>query len=161
MVWNDDSTTPKYATKSPGGSWSSQKNFRTATGKAFWIDIASNPVVNSNKIAMAIADDRGMVVGGDVSFAEWSGNGNGDGSLVIKADIGSTHRRASVLVAYEATSGRAVVVWGKSSDDPRYSVWNGSRFTTSDVKIPNFIGGSSGMMRSQPGTNNILLGVLD
>ena len=68
-------------------------------------------------------------------------------------------------VAYESSSGDALIVWGdknKRANRLRYSVWNGSSWTTANG-VPGYTGGEPLWMQiaSKPGYNEIVVAIAD
>jgi hypothetical protein len=164
IVYSDGTPTPKYrvwdgSTLSPEGSVAS-----IGSGIPIWISLESNP--NSDEIILVTIDD-------DTSAAEtyaqvWDGNSWGNVQLLetdTARNPGSPFGDRSeevAAIAYEHTSGRAVVVWGvEGSGTPQYRIWSGSSWLSEGNT--NAVGAEPRWVRlaTEPGSNRVLMATLD
>ena len=126
-----------------------------------WIELAPNPISNSNEIAMMLVDRNDDVYGMAWTGAAWSNMGVG--TVWDDADDSATK---TIDVAYEQQSGRAMFIWADDSDDDqRYRLWNGASLTgLGTLTIGAMDGSERGewlRLAPQTGSNNILYGVQD
>lgn len=144
VVWADSSYI-KYRIWS-GSSWGSEQNLYS-TGNAYWLKLAADP--NSNKVILAYQDGSNAVHAFSWSGSSWSSRQS------IGTNTGSTARR-SMDVAFEQSSGRALIVWGDSTSVPKYRMWTGS--WGSALSASN-IGGTTRWVKlaPDPASNEIFL----
>jgi hypothetical protein len=159
IVWNDDTSTPKYATKPYGGSWSSALDFPNINGVASWVVLASDPT--STDLGVIIGDNINDA--GKVTFTEWDGAASRWKSVQFLQSKAIPHK-AAVGIAYEGRSGRVMLTWGTSQSTAggtSWQLWDGSSLVGNPSSISSFPGSRWTMLRAQPGTNSMLLGVMD
>lgn len=160
VVYNDGTADPDYIIWNGGWSGAGNINIPT-TGSPNWIEMARNPLTNSNEIAMISLDSNSDVYG-----MIWTGTG-WDNMLDAGFwdNAASTSTTKAVHVAYEQQIGRALFVWGSStSNRMRYRIWDGATLSgTTNQTITEINGDTARWVRLAPDpySNNIMLGIQD
>ncbi len=155
LVWGDG-TGLKFNTWN-GSSWSASaavSDYATISGgtTAARVGLASNP--NSNAAVLAVTDN----VGHDYVFV-WNGSSWGSG---LRVSTNATGRNTASDVAYQAQSGRAMVVYEDSGTPVYYRTWDGSSWSAASSfaapggvsTFPNFLS-----LVSDPTSNRLALAV--
>jgi Tfp pilus assembly protein PilX len=130
---NDNAASPAYqiwtgtawigevsiATQLPGGVYHTD-----TPGVPRWIEVAANPLGNSNEIVMISADDGDDVYGVRWNGTTWSRISAGNAAW----DTTAAPTDAKMIdVAYEQSSGTAMFIWGDDVDDQqRWRTWDGT-----------------------------------
>jgi hypothetical protein len=165
LVWNDGkSKKPKYSIWG-GSSWAtgvmelSSYPATVDSVEPLSFDIASDP--NSNALILLIVDKSKALY-----TAYWNGN-VWTGPSPINLGAGNTlQSETGAAVAFESTSGDALLVYGRNdASNVRYLTRiNGTSTWSTDTVIPSFTLGNKAertMLRSDPTSNRVVLGVID
>ncbi len=163
VVWNNGNvgTTSLSYRVWDGNAWSAVGTITTpVTGVFEQLHLAASP--RSDQMVLVASNESSQ----DVAVV-WDGSAWGHD---LTLDAGSGNVRGDVNVAYESTSGRAMVVYaqgaGSAGDDVRYRFWNGTSWTAqASLGEPGGLIGADDTPRwvvvaSDPGTNRIAMGVV-
>lgn len=163
VVWNNGTagTTSLSFRVWDGNAWSAVGTITTpVTGVFEQLHLAASP--RSDQMVLVASNESSQ----DVAVV-WDGSAWGHG---LTLDAGSGNARGDVDVAYESSSGRAMVVYaegnGNVGDDVHYRFWNGSSWTAqASLGEPGGLTGADDTPRwvvvaSDPGTNRIAMGVV-
>lgn len=155
VVYNDGSTLPKYRIWN-GTGWSSQGSVAAiGSGIPRWIVLASHP--STDEVVLATIDSAGSP---DVYGQIW--NGNTWGNVMPLETDAQDSKYQCFDVAYEQSTGRALVVWADDrSSSPQYRIWNSG---WSGESSANSVGSNNIRwikLASEPGSSRILMGTLD
>jgi len=107
-----------------GVSWTSETTYELPTTVAVnWVLLASKPTAGSNEITLVTGASG-------VAAAIWSGTAFGN--AVTMTSTLNAPTKEGVAVAYEQTSGRAMVVFGEGTASPyaKYRIWDGTAWGT-------------------------------
>ena len=148
-----------------GTSWSVASTIFLATiGVPRWIEMAPNPLSDSNDIALIALGSNTDVYGRLWTGTTWSDMGVGNISWDASA---STAARKAIDVAYEQQAGRVMFIWGDSvAIDQYYRIWNGNTLAwdvgTTQLTI-TAMGGVANWVRLVPDltSNRLMYGVQD
>ena len=148
--------TPRYRIWN-GHTWSAEANALDMGGTIYWIALKACPLRNE-----FILGTVGSAT--DVNVQVYDGNSKTWGNLVEMTRTASINSRRCFDIAYESSTGNAIVVYGVNSNNPNYYVWDGSSWSG-----PTAIAlGASGRpywvkLRANPDTtsNEIILVTLD
>ncbi|ABE52398.1 DUF7594 domain-containing protein [Methanococcoides burtonii] len=103
-----------------GVSWENESTiFDLGVPIGYWIKIATDP--NSDNAIVGVEDD-----GMDIHVSMW--NSTSWTPLTEIEDDCYEYSKRIFDVAFEGSSGDAMVVWGDSTNTPKYLVWNGSNW---------------------------------
>ncbi len=137
MVYDtlDVTSTPKYRLWG-GSNWSAQGDATNVTGEIRQMVVRYAPTRDEAIMVVQTSD-------GDIQAQVWDGTGWGTvtilgthASSLASTDTQSLYRGFDL--AYEQSSGDAVVVYGDGTADPDYSVWDGSNWSSGvDINVPN------------------------
>ena len=129
MVWNNGSTgTTGISYRVWNGStWGSETTITTPlSGEAKQMQLAASP--DSDEMVLIVSNGAGN----DYAFV-WNGSSWGNS---ITLDTGGDNL-TEVNVAYEQSSGDALVIYGKLSVAMYYRTWNGSSWSgESSIAVP-------------------------
>jgi hypothetical protein len=104
-----------------GSAWLAENTGPALPKEPQWIELAADPL--SNQMVMATMDGSE-----DIILTVWNGSAWGS-PLTIETNSPGVDRRP-FDVAYERTSGRAVVIWGRAAQNNfYYRTWNGSAWS--------------------------------
>jgi len=147
-----NSVTVRYWTWN--GTWSGEYDANDADDQDIqWLRLVSDP--NSDTIVMGVEPNNKHM-----NLQVW--NGDSWGSNHVVGETLETHGDRNFDIAWESQSGRAVAVYGKSNTDyPRYVIWNGSSWSSSDSALN--IGGDQNWIQlaSNPEIDEILMLAID
>lgn len=148
--------TPRYRVWN-GSSWSDERSASSTSANIQWVVLKSNP--KSNEKVMGTLASTGAI-----HVQVWNGS-TWSPALALGSGVGTTNDAYRGFdIAYEQTSGRAMVVYVPSSTatDPQYIIWNGSAWSApATIDIP-----TTGViywvkLASRPNSNQIALMTLD
>jgi signal peptidase I len=156
IVWNNGSTgTASISYRVWNGStWSSAETITTpVSGEAKQMQLAAAP--DSDEMVLIVSNSAGN----DYAFV-WNGSSWGN-SITLST---TSDNLTEVNVAYEQSSGDALVIYGKISDEIYYQTWNGSSWSgESYLTVPS---GTSTLSSSRwstiaadPNSDRIAIGV--
>jgi hypothetical protein len=151
QIWNGTAWTATVRLNSPvhlNGNYNTTGNFVPR-----WIELAPNPLANSNEIVLMTLDS-----GSDVYGVRWTGTAWARMSAATTSweTSASTNARKAMDVAYEQQSGRAIFIWGDNvATDQYYRIWNGTTLSAANIllDIPA-MGGVANWIRLVPGPNS-------
>jgi Mg-chelatase subunit ChlD len=129
VVWSDmGGNDVKYRIWN-GSAWGAADDIPSQGTSVYWLQMAADP----NGIIMVSQDyvESGwwwVSVDSHVYANTWDGN-SWSSQQLIEGDTGTSSTRA-VDVAYEASSGDGIVVWGDNGQVPKYKVWDGSSWSS-------------------------------
>jgi hypothetical protein len=160
VVYNDGDSNPSYRIWD-GAGWSGAVNIPIpTTGSPNWIEVARNPVAGSSEIAMILLDSNSDVYGMRWTGAAW----NNMGVAGVWDTSASTSTSKAIHVAYEQLSGRAMFIWGSSTNRiQRFRIWDGAALSgITDLNIAS-MGGRANWCRlaADPFSNGIMYSVQD
>jgi archaellum component FlaF (FlaF/FlaG flagellin family) len=154
VVYSDGTSLPKYLV------WNGRSVTQTGavqpigTGVPRWVVLASDP--NSDEIVLVTLDTNR-----DIYAQVW--DGDSWGNVILLESNAETRSLQCYDAVYEASSGRAMVVWAdRFSSQPRYRIWDGSSWSAENAA--NDVGSSNiywVKLASEQWSNRILLGTLD
>jgi Mg-chelatase subunit ChlD len=121
VSWYDQSGSVKYRIWNGLNLWMPVKTLYSSTEHVYWIKMASNP--NSDEILLATQDEYK-----DVHVTVWDGL-SWEVPLEVELNVYELNRR-SVDVAFEASGGEGIVVWGDNSYISKYRTWDGSAWSS-------------------------------
>lgn len=125
LVYSRGAANPELAYRIWNGvSWTSEATYDLPTGaNVNWVLLASNPKAGSNEITL-------VAVAFQVAAAIWSGTAFGNAVTLTSTLAVPTEEGAAV--AYEQTSGRAMVVFGEGTASPfaKHVIWDGAAWGT-------------------------------
>ena len=151
MVVYADGSTLNYRVWN-GSTWSAELSIaQSVAGTPRQLQLAAHP--GSDEMVLVVSN------GSSQDYAVvWNGSSWGDG--VVLASDGTGNDRTDVHVAYEQQTGRAMVVFGKGTDDVYYRVWDAG--WGSEFSLPGIGGGYARWMTLavDPLSDRIALGVL-
>jgi hypothetical protein len=156
MVWANgtDSLTPLSYRVWDGAAWTAEATITAPfAGRARQLQLAASP--DSDEMVLVVSDDASL----DYAFV-WNGNSWSAGRPL--SSTGGGDDRTDIAVAYEQSSGDALVVYGRGSSSILYQTWNGSAWSSeASFPIPT---PASGNVRwtaaaSDPGSDRIAVGV--
>ena len=127
QIWNGTAWTATVGLDTELGA-----NYNTTSVNApLWVELAPNPLGNSNEIVLLTLD-----AGSDIYGVRW----NGTAWVRMSAATGSwdtaasTSARKAMDVAYEQLTGRAMFIWGNDADGEQlWRTWDGSINTLSGI----------------------------
>ncbi len=161
VVYNDGTADPDYRIWD-GVGWSGPWDINVpTTGSPNWIELARKPGVSS-EIAMILLDSNSYVYGMRWTGAAW----NNMGVAGVWDTAASTSTTKAIHVAYEQLTGRAMFIWGSSTNRrQRFRIWDGATLTLSGITnldIAN-MGGVANWIRlaADPYSNGIMYSVQD
>jgi len=143
-------TTPRYRIWN-GSSWGSELSASDVGGTVQWIRMAAG--TQRDEYVMAVQDAVN-----DVNVQVFNGTTDTWGSVTEVTTTVSDNTRRGFDVAYETTSGDAIIVYCDGDSDPSYRVWNGSTWssastiTTVSANNCNYI-----QMASDPTSDEIIM----
>jgi hypothetical protein len=155
IVYQNNVDDPLYRVWN-GNSWSAAVTLDLPTaGIPVWIRMASKP--GADEIIVVTLDK-----GSNVTAAVWDGSAWGD-SINLEG-AAESFAYSGIAIAYESTSGDAMVAWSRGTDTsggPRYGFWNGTAWgaeATAPVTggEPLFI-----ELGSDPSSDKIVMGAMD
>lgn len=160
LVWTDNNQSNsslrlRYSVWN-GSSWTPPASITTYTGdEPSGMKIATKP--NSDEMTL-------ILEGWDYSnhAIVWNGN-SWNSSIELDSGVADNNNIYDIAVAYENTTGRAMVLYGR--DDQRnvyYRIWNGSSWGSQQTLTgPSSMGDVRHLVAaSDPGTNRIAVGVI-
>jgi hypothetical protein len=157
MAYGEGSViTPRYQTWN-GSTWNTEASASTTASNIEWVVLESSP--NSDEKILGTLASTGAI-----QVQVWNGS-TWSAAQVSGSGVGTTNDAYRGFdVAYEQTSGKAIVVFVPSSTavDPQYIVWNGSSWSApTTIDIP-----TTGVVRwirlaSNPLSDQIALATLD
>lgn len=122
-----------------GVGWVSESNQTfpdTTLNNPLWLRLAPNPRPESNDIAMITLTSASSVYGMLWTGANWSNMG----MTSRWSDIASTTTRQAIDVAYESISGRALFVWGVTTNNTAgWFLWTGTNLSGSSVNVASTV----------------------
>ena len=120
LVYSDDTTTPKYRTRT-GGVWSAATSvFGAMTGIAAMVELESHP--GSNQIGLVVSDTSK-----DLHSSIWNGSSWVDSTELVNDQKLETLTSKVFDCAFETDSGEFLVVVGINGENGfRYYTYNGS-----------------------------------
>jgi Tfp pilus assembly protein PilX len=127
-------------------------------GDPLWIEMASNPLGNSNEIALIALGSNSDVCGTRWNGTAWVAMG------CDWDDSAATSTTKAIDVAYEQLSGRAMFIWGdNNNDDQRWRTWDGTTLSGINMLTIGDMGGVAEWMRlvPRPGSNQMMYVVQD
>ncbi len=154
VVYSDGTALPKYRIWD-NGNWSMPGNVSAVgTGTVYWIRLEASP--QSDEIVLVTQDSNA-----DIYAQVW--DGTGWGNVQVLETTAENPAYQDLDVAYEYTSGNAMVVWADTNQNtPRYRIWDGSSWS-SEAGANNV--GSTAIrwikLAAEPGSDRILMGTLD
>ena len=160
LVWNDnsqDSGDKLRFSVWDGDAWTTPASIADYTGaEPQQIKIASNPRADGMVLVVSDsnADDYALV---------WTGASWGSAVPLDSSGTGENDQ-SGISVAYEAQTGRAMVMYGKDGDsDAYYRIWNGASWEGEEsVAAPSGVTSQATWtaLGSDPTTDRLVLGVL-
>jgi hypothetical protein len=137
-----------------GTSWSAQNSTTSPiTGRIVWMHMV--PKRNSNEIVLLVQDN-----GPSIAAMVW--NGSAFTNKVTLETAASSATTMAMDAAYERSTGRCVVVWGKSGiKNPQVRIWDGSAWSAASTapalnNNPVWV-----RLAGDPASNKIMLGTMD
>ncbi len=101
-----------------GSTWTAESSIALPLGGSpRQLRLATHPT--SDEMVLVVSNSSSQ----DYAFV-W--DGTSWGNTIVLASNGTGNDRTDVNVAYEATTGTALVVFGAGNDDVRYRTWSGS-----------------------------------
>lgn len=159
-----------------GTAWSAAVALNTELGFVYptagapvWIELAPNPLANSNEMALITLDNNHDVYGARWTGTAWSGMAvaaTWDNSAANNCP-GAINPCKVIDVAYEQLSGRAMFIWGDNANGmQRYRIWTGAALTAIAPLDLNPVAGPNGeanwvRLVARPNSNELLCGVQD
>lgn len=131
------------------------------TGVIKSIDLAQNPGISSNEVALILFDANSDIYGMAWNGSSWGTMGD---AAVWDATASTATAKKPIAVAYEQTSGRAMFIWADSvATDQYYRIWNGTSLTAATLLDTAASGGIGEWVKlvSRPSSNELLYGVQD
>ncbi|MDY0385952.1 MAG: VWA domain-containing protein [Methanolobus sp.] len=127
VSWYDQSGYVKYRIwDGEEKEWDDEEILYNSNKHVYWIKMAANP--NSEEILLATQNEDK-----NVHVSVWDGS-EWKGPLKVENRVYEVNRR-SIDVAFEASSGEGMVVWGDSSRLPKYKTWDGSEWSSKSSAI--------------------------
>ena len=133
VVWSNINTTPNpdvykvcYCTYNE--TWSehiTMYQYNDTIDRVYWVRLASDP--NSNNIIMGTQDRDNDGASDDpaINVSIWNGS-SWSQQLRIEDHTPSDESRRYFDVAFEQTSGKAMIAWSDDTYTPKYRLWDGS-----------------------------------
>ena len=147
-------TTPRYRLCYVGTGWGDEQSANEVGGEINMVVLRAAPTRNEK--ILGVLDKSGHI-----NVQVWSGSSWGNG-LEVTTAIGANYIYRGFDIAYEDSSGDALIVYQNNTDDPLYRVWNGTGWSdavTLDLPtagIPVWI-----RLKSKPGSDEIIVATLD
>lgn len=163
-----------YEAEDSGGTTYAVPRFRLWGGSSWGSESAANPVAGTIRhmaLKYAPTRDEAILVAltstGEVQAQVFNGSDWGTvTTLGTITDGGGNPATQSLYkgfdLAYEQSSGDALVIYGDGTADPDYQIWNGSNWSggsnidVPSTGIPNWI-----VLASRPGSDNIAMLLVD
>ena len=146
--------TPRYRTWN-GLDWAGELSANYGVGTSLWLVLKAHPTKAEAILGCLDASGR-------LCVQVWDGDSWGE-ALLLTATIGSRNARYRGFdIAYEQSSGDALIVYSIGSTDPEYRVWDGSSWSDADTAdLPT--GGTLKWVRlaPKPSSDTIMLVTLD
>ncbi len=140
---------PRYRTWN-GSNWSSEKSALSAGVMQHWIVLRRNPV-RTEALLGTLDHDY------DLNVQAW--NGSSWSSAIEITSSSSTKATRAFDIAYEAASGRGMLVYNDGSATPKYRIWNGGGWSSA-LSVPKTQTSLKPIwirLESKPGSNEIVL----
>jgi len=153
VVWTDWLTNTFQYRKWNGSAWLGEASGPDFGRDPVWVKLAADPC--SNQMIFAASDDQS-----DLRLVMWNGSSWGT-PLVAETSLPGVDRR-DFDVTYESSGGRALAVWGRSSQSYcYYRVWNGAAWSSQSTG-PG-LGGEVSLVQlvADPLTNQIFVDILN
>ncbi|NQU07604.1 MAG: hypothetical protein HQ583_03510 [Candidatus Abyssubacteria bacterium] len=136
-----------------GTSWSSESALNLSLGgDPKWVVMASDP--NSDEIVLAVLDSQN-----DIGVSVWNGGAFANTTIIEREVTGND--TLPMDVAYESTSGRAMVAWTENNQKAHYAIWDGAAWLGEAVTSNMGQKGPWLRLASDPSSNRILSGLID
>ncbi|MDI6756916.1 MAG: PQQ-binding-like beta-propeller repeat protein [Endomicrobiia bacterium] len=150
-----------YRTTSAGASWTGPSNANNAAATIYWSVLKACPVVRNEKVLATLSS------GGQIYFQRWDGGALQWSSPELLTTIASADAAYRPLdIAYEQTTGRAMVVWrSATTGEIIYRIWSSTAASWVTAAAPLTVGGTALVrwvrLEARPGTNEIMLVTAD
>lgn len=155
MDMNINDGVPEYRIWN-GSSWSSANpvdSSNPGAGDINWVSLAVDP--NSDEMILVTLDDQK-----DIRAQVWSGSSWGNAELITNNARTTSYQCFDV--AYEQSSGRAIVSWSDSdTGEVMYKIWNGNSWSSSAMMYMPDARVYWIKMAADPTSNDILLAAQD
>lgn len=165
-IWNGTAWTAAVTLDTELGA-----NYNTTSASApIWIELAANPLGNSNEIVLLTLD---AAASPDVYGVRWNGSawsrmsaatGSWD-TTAADSGVPAVSPSKVIDVAYEQLSGRAMFIWGDATaTDNYYRIWDGTNLSAANIllDIPAMSGAADWVrLVPRPNSNELMYGVQD
>ena len=151
-----------YKITATGAGWTSAPGANNAAATIYWSVVQACPVIRNEKLLATLSST------GDIYTQRWGWDGVAQswGTPVLQTTIASADAiYRPVDIAYEQTTGRAIVAWRGAAGQANYRIWSSTAnaWLTSETALTM---GGSGLVRwlrlePRPGTDEIMLVTLD
>jgi hypothetical protein len=135
-----------------GSAWTAEASIALPVGGTpRQLRLASHP--SSDEMVLVVSNSSSQ----DYAVV-W--DGESWGNTIVLASNGTGNDRTDINAAYEAQTGRALVVFGAGTDDVHYRVWSGS--WSAESTLPGIGGGYARWttLAADPTSDRIAMGVL-